>query len=135
MSRKTEFARSVRIAPIQSMPSRGCRFANNAITELFLGEIESRTAKTGFHQALKRLHSISGLKKVLHIRDSRPHVLELSVMYLGSNSLRSVEKIWNRNRGVPDRLLSFLSRNLFWKWKEKRPPPQKWHVEYSSKGD
>jgi hypothetical protein len=41
MSRKTEVARSVRIAPSQSMPSRDCRFAGNAATELFLDEIES----------------------------------------------------------------------------------------------
>lgn len=38
-------------------------------------------AKAGFNQVLTRLHSIAGLKKVLHRSERKPHGLELKVVY------------------------------------------------------
>ncbi|KAJ5121006.1 uncharacterized protein N7515_008967 [Penicillium bovifimosum] len=59
----------------------------------FVWKIESRIAKAGFNHALTRLHSISGLKKVLHKRERKPHALELNVMYFKSDSLCSLRSL------------------------------------------
>lgn len=92
VSRKIVLSRLVRVAPSQRIPIRGFLFDRNVANRVLLGEMESTIAKAGLSQALTRLHSVSGLKKVLHRRARKPQGLELNIMYLGSISLCSLRR-------------------------------------------